>query len=133
MKKLIIVLSMLLMSATAAANHLTGLKSHQSGQHTYGTHVAGGSVGVVTPKGALFINQASSRQPNIVTDPVSCIEKWGDACLDFDLSINGGETPALDLGGINVADEIVPFEDGESIESILDTEPDADFVGPLPE
>jgi len=118
-----IVLGMLLMSATATANHLTGLKSHQSGQHTYGTHVAGARgrlrVGV-------FINQPSSRQPNIVTDPVSCIEKWGDACLESDTSgATLGNAPALDLGGINVADEIVPLEDGESIESILDTETEA--------
>jgi len=121
-----IVLGMLLMSATATANHLTGLKSHQSGQHTYGTHVAGGSVGVVTPRVGVFINQPSSRQPNIVTDPVSCIEKWGDACLESDTSgATLGNAPALDLGGINVADEIVPLEDGESIESILDTETEA--------
>ena len=113
-----IVLGMLLVSASAFANHTSGLKAHQAGQHTYGTHVAGGGVGVVTPKVGLFINQSSARQPNIVTDPVSCVEKWGDACLETDDSV---ETPTLDLGTINVQEQIVPFEDGESVESILDS------------
>jgi hypothetical protein len=119
MKKLtLITLGMLLVSASALADHTSGLKAHQAGQHTYGTHVAGGSVGIVTPKAGLYVNQSSARQPNIVTDPVSCVEKWGDACLETDGSV---ETPTLDLGEISVSDQIVPVEEGESIESILDS------------
>jgi hypothetical protein len=113
-----IVLGMLLVSANALADHTSGLKAYQAGQHTSGSHVAGGSVGVVTPSVGLFVNQNSARQPNIVTDPVSCIEKWGDACLETDDSV---ETPTLDLGEISVQEQIVPFEDGESIETILDS------------
>jgi len=123
-----IVLGMLLVSASAFADHTSGLKSHQAGQHTYGTHVAGGgsSVGVVSPKVGLYVNHSSARQPNIVTDPVSCVEKWGDACLDLETSESATNNPTLDLGEINVQEQIVPFEDGESIESILNsTKPEA--------
>ena len=103
-----IVLGMLLMSASALADHTSGLKSHQAGQHTYGTHVAGGSVGVVTPKVGLFINQSSARQPNIITDPVSCVEKWGDACLETDETV---EAAPLDLGEISVQEQLAPEPD----------------------
>lgn len=140
MKKLIIIFGMLLMSASALADHTSGLKQHQAGK--YGASVdTGGSVGVVTPKAGLFLNQSSARQPNIITDPVSCVEKWGDACLETDEQV---VVPTLDLGDTNVQEHMVPFEDGESIDSILDevlpeaseeakTEASDDFVGPLPE
>jgi len=117
MKKLIITLGILLMSASAIADHTTGLKSHQAQINT-GTSVAATGGAIVTPKLGLFINQSSARQPNIITDPVSCVEKFGDACLVTDERV---DTPQLDLGQTNITEHLVPREEGESIEAILDS------------
>lgn len=117
MKKLIIILGMFLMSASAIADHTAGLKQHQAGQNHYGSNIDVSGAALVTPKGALFLNHSSARQPNIITDPVSCIEKWGDACLDTDEQVT---VPTLDLGNTSVQEHLVPVEDGQTIESILD-------------
>lgn len=135
MKKLIIILGMFLMSASAIADHTSGLKQHQAGH--YGSNVEVSGAAIATPKAALFLNQSSARQPTIVTDPVSCIEKWGDACLELETSA-AAPTPALDLGGTTVQEHLVPVEEGESIQSILDevqppVETSDDFVGPIQE
>jgi hypothetical protein len=114
MKK-IILLGLLLVSASASAHHTTGLDKYQAAEQSSGISVTGGSI--TTPKAGLYLNQSSSRQPNIVTDPVSCIEKWGDACLEADTNTTA---PILDLGTISVQEQIVTFENGESVESILD-------------
>ena len=115
MKKFIIALGILLVSASAIANHTAGLEAHQA-QGGYGVNINASGGAIVSPKLRLYLNQSSSRQPNIITDPVSCIEKWGDACLETDDAI---ETPQLDLGEISVQEQLVPIEEGESVESIL--------------
>ncbi len=106
MKKLIIALGIFLMSASAFADHTTGLKQHRAQNH-YGSSIAISGGAIITPKGSLFLNRHSANQPNIITDPVSCVEKWGDACLETD---DGIETPQLDLGEINVIEHLVTTE-----------------------
>ena len=105
MKKIIITLGILLMSASAIADHTSGLKQHQAGQNHYGSNIEVSGAAITLPKGALYLNRSSARQPNIVTDPVSCIEKWGDACLETDNSV---ETPQLDLGQTTVIEHLAP-------------------------
>jgi len=129
MKKLIITLGILLVSAGAFADHTTGLKQHNAGQNHYGSNIEVSGAAIVTPKGALYLNRNSARQPNIVTDPVSCIEKWGDACLDTDASI---ETPQLDLGQTTISEHLAPEPDlsripveGISGEDSVAVEPEA--------
>jgi hypothetical protein len=120
MKKLITALGILLVSASAFANHTAGLEAHQA-QGGYGVNINSSGGGIVTPKLGLYINQSSSNQPNIITDPVSCIEKWGDACLETD---DGIETPQLDLGETNISEHLapepvirtIPVEDGAAVE-----------------
>jgi hypothetical protein len=105
MKKLIIILGMFLVSASALADHTTGLKQHQAGQNHFGSNIEVSGAAITLPKGALYLNRSSARQPNIVTDPVSCVEKWGDACLETDDSI---ETPQLDLGQTSIIEHLAP-------------------------
>jgi hypothetical protein len=104
MKKLIIALGILLVSASALANHTAGLEAHQA-QGGYGVNINSGGGAIVTPKLGLYLNQSSARQPNIITDPVSCVEKWGDACLETD---DGIETPQLDLGQTTISEHLAP-------------------------
>jgi len=99
MKTLIIALGILLMSASAFANHTTGLKQHQAGQSTTGQQLQLGSQAPIAQ--AVFTKQSKRR--NIITDPQSCIDRWGDNCVDPVVF----EPVALDLGDINVADQLV--------------------------
>ena len=118
MKTFLIAIGLSLVTASALASHTTGIADFRAAQGNSGVSINGSGGGITTPNGSVYINQPSARQPNIVTDPVSCVEKWGDACLETDGSV---ETPTLDLGEISVSDQIVPFGEGESIESILDS------------
>ena len=111
MKKLIIALGILLISASALANHTAGLEAHQA-QGGYGVNINASGGAIVSPKLRLYLNQSSSRQPNIITDPVSCIEKWGDACLETDSSI---ATPVLDLGDTSVSEHLVDDDSSETV------------------
>ena len=112
MKKTILTIGILLMSASALANHTTGLKQHQG-------QVAASSGKSVTINGkAPIIPQAHvnrARETNVVTDPQSCSERWGDHCAQPEQH----DPAVLDLGEISIEEQIVPADEGESIESIL--------------
>src|SRR5210317_949971 len=120
MKTILIAIGLFLVSISSFAHHTTGAADFRATQGNSGVSINGSGAGISTPNGSVYVNQPSARQPNIVTDPVSCIEKWGDACLEMDTTATTTD-PTLDLGEISVSDQIVPFEEGESIESILDS------------
>lgn len=126
MKTILIIIGLSLVTASALANHTTGVADFRAAQGNSGVSINGSGGGITTPNGSVYINQPSAQQPNIVTDPVSCIEKWGDACLEMDTAAK--PAPALDLGTISVQEQIVPMEDGESIESILGVESESETV-----
>jgi hypothetical protein len=107
MKKLILALGILLMSASVFANHLTGLKQHQSGQSTNGQLIQQGSQLPI----AQAVYTSNTKRQNIITDPQSCIDRWGDHCVDPVVP----EAVALDLGDITVADHLV----NRSTETVL--------------
>ncbi len=111
MKKLILALGILLMSASVFANHLTGLKQYQAGQSTNGVQLQLGSQLPITS-----VVTTQVKQRNIITDPQSCSERWGDNCVAPVVA----EPVALDLGDINIADHLV-----ESTETVLNDDFDA--------
>jgi hypothetical protein len=121
MKTILIAIGLFLVSINSFAHHTTGAADFRATQGNSGVSINGSGAGISTPNGSVYVNQPSARQPNIVTDPVSCIEKWGDACLEMDTTVDA-HSPSLDLGTISVSDQIVPFEEGESIPSILGIE-----------
>ena len=120
MKTFLIAIGLSLVTASALASHTTGIADFRAAQGNSGVSINGSGGGITTPNGSVYINQPSAQQPNIVTDPVSCIEKWGDACLEMDTAAE--PTLALDLGTISVQEQLVPMEEGESIKSVLGVE-----------
>ncbi len=113
MKKIILAIGILLMSASAFANHLTGLKQHQAGQSTNGVQIILGSQLPITSS----VYTSNTKRQNIITDPQSCIDRWGDNCVGPVVP----ESVALDLGDINISDHLTPHNhraphtEGESI------------------
>ena len=112
MKKIILAIGILLMSASAFANHLTGLKQHQAGQSSTGQQI---QLGTQLPITSVVTNQ--TKQRNIITDPQSCSERWGDHCVAPVVVV-----PAvLDLGDTTIQEHLTPHNhlaphtEGESI------------------
>jgi hypothetical protein len=95
MKKIIIALGLALITSSAFAHHTAGLAAHQARQAA--TANSSASQGALTPTiPSAYVTRA--RRPNIISDPQSCVKRFGEHCV-----LPDNEPVSLDLGDTDLS------------------------------